>query len=155
MTLRMTFCTSRLADKPSSLKCQTPTREQATHKRTFTAFEGVPCPKRWGSSTVLAQDHFSSDFLSLHLTIKSHKDSMMMVLGGGYQISPSACAAGLMLHRSPPLTEWLSGHLATHIKTHLLSMDQGIPNMKFKLTWLVLGEDPAARSHRVEQFTAL
>jgi hypothetical protein len=25
----------------------------------------------------------------------------------------------------------------------------------FKLTWLVLGEDPAARSHRVEQFTAL
>ena len=23
-----------------------------------------------------------------------------------------------------------------------------------KLTWLVLGEDPAARSHRVEQFTA-
>ena len=31
--------------------------------------------------------------------------------------------------------------------------------MKFwqmaKLTWLVLGEDPAARSHRVEQFTAL
>jgi len=25
----------------------------------------------------------------------------------------------------------------------------------FKLTWLVLGGDPAARSHRVEQFTAL
>ena len=25
----------------------------------------------------------------------------------------------------------------------------------FKLTWLVLGEDPAARSHRVEQLTAL
>ena len=24
-----------------------------------------------------------------------------------------------------------------------------------KLTWLVLGEDPAARSHRVEQLTAL
>ena len=24
-----------------------------------------------------------------------------------------------------------------------------------RLTWLVLGEDPAARSHRVEQFTAL
>ena len=24
-----------------------------------------------------------------------------------------------------------------------------------KLTWLVLGGDPAARSHRVEQFTAL
>ena len=26
---------------------------------------------------------------------------------------------------------------------------------RFKLTWLVLGGDPAARSHRVEQFTAL
>ena len=25
----------------------------------------------------------------------------------------------------------------------------------FKLTWLVLGGDPAARSHRVEQLTAL
>ena len=25
----------------------------------------------------------------------------------------------------------------------------------FKLTWLVLGGDPAVRSHRVEQFTAL
>ena len=25
----------------------------------------------------------------------------------------------------------------------------------FKLIWLVLGGDPAARSHRVEQFTAL
>jgi hypothetical protein len=28
-------------------------------------------------------------------------------------------------------------------------------DLAFKLTWLVLGEDPAARSHRVEQFTAL
>lgn len=26
---------------------------------------------------------------------------------------------------------------------------------KIKLTWLVLGGDPVARSHRVEQFTAL
>ena len=26
---------------------------------------------------------------------------------------------------------------------------------KLKLTWLVLGEDPAARSHRVELFAAL
>jgi hypothetical protein len=31
------------------------------------------------------------------------------------------------------------------------------PSMRqtIKLTWLVLGGDPAARSHRVEQFTAL
>ena len=44
---------------------------------------------------------------------------------------------------------------ATHQHNHvcnamLLRLDQA-----FKLTWLVLGEDPAARSHRVEQFTAL
>ena len=32
-------------------------------------------------------------------------------------------------------------------------LQPGLAN--FKLTWLVLGEDPAARSHRVEQFTAL
>ena len=32
--------------------------------------------------------------------------------------------------------------------------DIGTSNMKCKLTWLVLGGDPAARSHRVEQFTA-
>jgi hypothetical protein len=31
----------------------------------------------------------------------------------------------------------------------------GGANTCFKLTWLVLGGDPAARSHRVEQFTAL
>ena len=33
--------------------------------------------------------------------------------------------------------------------------DISTSNMKCKLTWLVLGGDPAARSHRVEQFTAL
>ena len=29
-------------------------------------------------STVLAQDHFFSDFLSLHMTIKNHTVTMMM-----------------------------------------------------------------------------
>ena len=33
--------------------------------------------------------------------------------------------------------------------------DNAWVNYHFKLTWLVLGGDPAARSHRVEQFTAL
>ena len=31
----------------------------------------------------------------------------------------------------------------------------GLLHAVVKLTWLVLGGDPAARSHRVEQFTAL
>ena len=30
-----------------------------------------------------------------------------------------------------------------------------VPDHSLKLTWLVLGEDQAARSHRVEQLTAL
>ena len=52
--------------------------------------EVINSPDRWRStvstplvehtilSTVLAQDHFFSDFLSLHLTIKIHKVAMMM-----------------------------------------------------------------------------
>ena len=40
------------------------------------------------------------------------------------------------------------GPWATHA-THVTDTGLG------KLTWLVLGGDPAARSHRVEQFTAL
>ena len=31
-------------------------------------------------STVLAQDHFFSDFLSLHMTIKNHTVTMMMFM---------------------------------------------------------------------------
>ena len=34
-------------------------------------------------STVLAQDHFFSDSSSLHLTIKTHKVTMMMLIGAG------------------------------------------------------------------------
>ena len=36
-----------------------------------------------------------------------------------------------------------------------LIMHSFLPPFLFKLTWLVLGGDPADRSHRVEQFTAL
>ena len=42
------------------------------------------------SSTVLAQDHFFSDFLSLHLTSKTHKLAMMMSEGAASKISLSA-----------------------------------------------------------------
>ena len=37
------------------------------------------------ASTVLAQDHFFSDFLSLHLTSKTHKVAMMMLVGSCLQ----------------------------------------------------------------------
>ena len=59
-------------------------------------------------STVLAQDHFFSDFLSLHLTTKTHKESMMMLSGAGSKTSTSAHAADLMKRWSPPLSEWPS-----------------------------------------------
>ena len=60
-----------------------------------------------GLSTVLAQDRFLSDLLSLHLTSKTHKVSMMMVSGVDSLTSLSAHAADLMNHRGPPLSEWL------------------------------------------------
>ena len=46
-------------------------------------------------STVLAQDHFFSDFLSLHLTTKTHKASTMMRSGVDSKTSPSASAADI------------------------------------------------------------
>ena len=57
-------------------------------------------------STVLAQDHFFSDSLSLHLTSKIHKDTMMMLLGMDSKTSTSACSADLMKVRSQSLSEW-------------------------------------------------
>ena len=54
-----------------------------------------------------------------------------------------------------------------HARVHRLGHEQGISAINFefrypvgrhpliKLTWLVLGGDPAVRSRRVEQFTAL
>ena len=61
------------------------------------------------SSTVLAQDHFFSDFLSLHLTSKTHKVTMMMLLGVGSRNSNSGFTADLMNHESLPPSEWHTG----------------------------------------------
>ena len=57
-------------------------------------------------STVLAQDHFFSDFLSLRLTNKNHKLTMMMSVGAASKISTSASAAALMILPRQPLSEW-------------------------------------------------
>ena len=43
----------------------------------------------------------------------------------------------------------------THFNIHFRIVGARPWSWLLKLTWLVLGEDPAARSHRVEQFTAL
>ena len=58
-------------------------------------------------STVLAQDHFFSDFLSLHLTIKIHDGAMMMHEGVCSITSCSAFAAVLMFVWSTCQSEWL------------------------------------------------
>ena len=62
------------------------------------------------------------------------------------------------------LTEWLRfrssgfgfmvGFANEHVRTPG-KFGRLAPRHMVKLTWLVLGEDPAVRSHRVEQFTAL
>ena len=57
-------------------------------------------------STVLAQDHFFSDFLSLRLTKKNHTLTMMMSVGAASKISVSASAAALMILPRQPLSEW-------------------------------------------------
>ena len=58
-------------------------------------------------STVLAQDHFFSDSLSLHLTSKTHKVTMMMLTAVEPKTFTSASAADLMKVRYvSPQTEW-------------------------------------------------
>ena len=64
-------------------------------------------------------------------------------------------AADLMNCWGSPLTEWFAATICTHITCFLLCLYSFSCQWLCKLTWLVLGEDPAARSHRVEQFTAL
>ena len=65
------------------------THSQNTHRASNTfACDLEPLTKTY-LSTVLAQDHFFSDFLSLHLTSKTHKVTMMMLLGVGSRNSNS------------------------------------------------------------------
>ena len=65
-------------------------------------------------------------------------------------------AAELMNFWSPPVTEWpFRFHNVDHLIFYFFNFQVEWLNHEDKLTWLVLGEDPAARSHRVEQFTAL
>ena len=72
----------------SSLKCHC-TIKTLTHRSS----NKVTCGSRQLASTflstVLAQDHFFSDFLSLHLTSKTHKVTMMMLVGVGSRNSSS------------------------------------------------------------------
>ena len=99
------FNTSRLADKMELTEVSY-THSQNTHRASNTfACDPEPLTKTY-LSTVLAQDHFFSDFLSLHLTSKTHKVTMMMLLGVGSRNSNSGWTADLMNHASPPLSEW-------------------------------------------------
>ena len=82
-------------------------------------------------STVLAQDHFFSDSLSLHLTSQTHKVTMRMFMGAGsWTTSPQLQAADLMTLGSSPLSEWhaLRGH------KH--------PFLEQKTDWIPFGDHP-------------
>jgi hypothetical protein len=57
--------------------------------------------------------------------------------------------------RSSHPSEWHSAADRGSPTKAFSDQDAAHDAMMCKLTWLVLGEDPAARSHRVEQFTAL
>ena len=61
-------------------------------------------------TTVLAQDHFYSDFLSLHVSVKTNNNAMMMLLlpCAGKDASGLAPAGLRTSHRAARLpTEWL------------------------------------------------
>ena len=105
MTLRMDWYSSRLAEGYSIAEVSesrsfsnSPTSMQ--HCAPVGGFVKHPL------STVLAQDRFFSDFLSLHLTIKIHKVAMMMHVSVMPHISYSAPAAALMPVGCTRLSEW-------------------------------------------------
>ena len=52
-------------------------------------------------------------------------------------------------------TNVLRGRPPEHAPVNVPLRNRNGRGRNVKLTWLVLGGDPAARSHRVEQFTAL
>ena len=61
-------------------------------------------------TTVLAQDHFYNDFLSLHVSVKTNNNAMMMLLlpCAGKDASGLAPAGLRTSHRAARLpTEWL------------------------------------------------
>ena len=69
-----------------------------------------------------------------------------------------ACAATAPTHTHPshPAAEPTdSGARYQHVVAANAGKVAGLLPLCGKLAWLVLGGDPAARSHRVEQFTAL
>ena len=91
MTLRMHAMTAAWLKTPSSLKCHSMQCGCLNSPRQLKSKKPETPQSYLVLSTVLAQDHFFSDFLSLHLTNKTHKESMMMLVGVGSKTSPSAC----------------------------------------------------------------
>ena len=126
-------------------------------------------------TTVLAQDHFYIDFLSVHVSVKTNNKAMMMLLLLCKGKAPQATLpAGLRTSHcaARKSTEWhdIQGRVTWETVTRERARPQELvwnrqpwrfavnaprPSHGVKLTWLVLGGDLAARSHRVEQLTAL
>ena len=105
-------------------------------------------------STVLTQDHFYSDWCiyKLHsspLLFLRWCSSTRELLGSCRLVST------WWYDKHTGVTEQLvPGCMHTTVFVFVMFTKHESKGC-FKLTWLVLGGDPAARSHRVEQFTAL
>ena len=112
MTLRMIVLAAAWLTKNNSLKCLVRAsvwnakelhmllKATKTRQRSYTELWGSSHCVDTSLSTVLAQDHFFSAFLNLHLTIENHKESMMMQRDLVSKISSSASAADLMTYWS-------------------------------------------------------
>ena len=96
----------------------------------------------------------------------SMQASMCELMCLGRPVMPLLCNAaqlpgGLLTLAGPPVPfeGYARWQLAVLASSHQVCQKCSVQGRRFarscKLTWLVLGEDPAARSHRVEQFTAL
>ena len=154
MTLRMNVYGSRLAERHGSLKCpncmqfwqHTNIWKQISpnHKKRI---NGVDC-----TCTGSLLEWFPELTLGNLGPQRSHDDGSKVVASRFLLRS----AAELMNFWSPPVTEWLFGVKSCgHFMFYFFDFQIQRFKHENKLTWLVLGEDPAARSHRVEQFTAL
>ena len=140
-------------------------------------------------TTVLAQDHFYSDFLGLHVSVKTNNKAMMMLvllctgeapqatLPAGLRTSHCAARKSTEWHGIQGRVAWETVNCSPPPPRHVretrarerarpqelvcncqpwrFAVNAPRPSHGVKLTWLVLGGDLAARSHRVEQLTAL
>ena len=105
-------------------------------------------------STVLTQDHFYSDWCIYKLQ-RSPLLFLRWCLSACELLGSCRLASTWWQEKANSSTEQLVANWICMVFS-IVVFDLFYRNPRWcKVTWLVLGGDPAARSHRVEQFTAL